>query len=80
MVYAVTLSESQRVMCWRLIHEEFRPDIQHIAGVYNILADTFIRLPYTSVDMYKPRTSKAQCRVNKFFAIGREENNKDFPH
>ena len=30
MVYAATLSESQMVMCWQLIIEEFGPNIQHI--------------------------------------------------
>ena len=30
LVYAATLSESQRVMRWRLIIEEFGPKIQHI--------------------------------------------------
>ena len=36
LVYAATLSESQRVMRCRLILEEFGPNINHIAGVENI--------------------------------------------
>ena len=76
MVYAETLSESQRVMFWRLILEEFGPNIQHLAGVDNIVADTLIRLPSTPKDKYKPCTSKAQCCANKLFAIGRVENNE----
>ena len=47
LVYAATLSESQRVMRWLLIIEEFGSSIQHIAGVDNILFDTLSRLPYT---------------------------------
>ena len=39
-----TLSESQRVMRWRLILEEFGPNILHIAGVENIIADSLSRL------------------------------------
>ena len=39
MVYAATLSDSQRVMHWRLIIEDFEPNIQHISGVKNIAAD-----------------------------------------
>ena len=36
LVYAATLSESQQVMQWRLILEEFGPnDMQHIAGMDN---------------------------------------------
>ena len=42
-VYAATLSEYQRVMRWRLILEEFGPNIQHIAGNANIVADTLSR-------------------------------------
>ena len=45
LVYAATLSESQRVMRWRLILEEFGTNIQHISGVDNMVADTLSRLP-----------------------------------
>ena len=33
LVYVATLSESQRVMRWQLILEEFGTNIQHMAGV-----------------------------------------------
>jgi hypothetical protein len=36
LVYAALVSESQRVMRWRLILEEFGPNIQHIAGIDNV--------------------------------------------
>ena len=75
MIYAATLSESQRVMRWRLVHEEFEPDIQHIAGVDNIVPDTISRLPSTPSDKYKPCTGKAQCHADKLFATGKVENN-----
>ena len=39
LVYAATLSESQRVMRWQIILEEFGPNIQHIAGFDNNVAD-----------------------------------------
>ena len=45
LVYAATMSESQRVMRWRLILKEFGTNIQHIAGVDNIVSDTLSRLP-----------------------------------
>ena len=76
MFYAATLSESQRVMRWQLILEEFGPNIQHISGVDNIVTDTLIRLPYTSINKYEPRTRKAQFCVNELLAIFRIENNK----
>ena len=47
LVYAATLSESQRVMRWRLILEEFGPNIQHIAVVDNIVPDMISILPST---------------------------------
>ena len=78
LVYAATLSESQRLMCWKLILEDFGLNIQHIAGVDNIVADIIGRFPSTSVDKYKHITSKARCCANNLFATGREENNKDF--
>ena len=71
MVYAATLSESQRVMWWWLIIEYFGNNNQHIDGVYNIVADTIIRWPSTSVDKYKPIISKAECRgTNCFLLVG----------
>ena len=51
LVYAATVSESQRVMRWRLILEEFGPNIQHtIAGVDNVVADVLSRLPLANGD------------------------------
>ena len=80
MVYAATLSEYQRVVRWRFILEEFGPNMQHISGAENKVADMISIFSYTSVDKYNPRTKKAQCFVNKLFAISREEKNEDcFP-
>ena len=58
LVYAATLSESQRLMRWRLIIEEFGPNIQNIAGVDNIVSDTLNRFPFTPSDKYEPCTRK----------------------
>ena len=80
MVYDAILSESQRVMRWWIILEDFGPNIKHIYGVDNIVADTLSRFPYTPIYKYEPGRRKYQCRTNKFFAIGSVENNKDcFP-
>ena len=74
------MSESKRVMRWQLIIKEFGPNIQHIARVDNIVADTLIRFPSTPSDNNETCTRKAQCRADKLFAIGREENNDNcFP-
>ena len=59
LVYATTLSESQRVMCWRLILEDFEPNIQHIAGVDNIVADTLSRMLSNPSDKYEPCPSNS---------------------
>ena len=50
------MSQSQRVMRWRLILEEFGPDIQHISGEDNIVADAMSRLPTTNQDQRELRT------------------------
>ena len=39
-IYEATLSESQRVMRWRLLLEEFGLHIHHITSVDNIVANT----------------------------------------
>ena len=62
-------------MRWWIILEEFGPNIQHIAGVDNVLADTLSALLSTPSDKYKSCTEKAQCRANDLFGIGRVENN-----
>ena len=46
MVYAATLSKSQRVMLWQLILREFETNIQHIAALDNIVADILSILSY----------------------------------
>ena len=50
LVHAATMSQSQRVMRWRLILEEFGPDIKHISGEDNIVADAISRLPTANKD------------------------------
>ena len=50
LVHAATMSQSQRVMRWRLILEEFGPDIKHISGDENIVADAISRLPTANKD------------------------------
>ena len=47
LVNIATASESQRVMRWRMILEEYGPDIKHIAGVENTVADAISRLHMT---------------------------------
>ena len=61
LVYAATLSESQSIMHWRLIIEEFGPNIRHIAGVDSIVADTLGKFPSIRSNKYQPFTRKAQC-------------------
>jgi hypothetical protein len=69
LVYAATLSESQRVMRWRLILEEFGPNIQHIAGVDNTVADTLSRLPSANRDEQTQSTDRESRHANELFAI-----------
>ena len=71
------MSEYQRVMLWRLIIEEFWPNIQHISGFENIVPDALSILTYMSVNKYKPNTSKYQYHT-KLFTIVWGKKNKDF--
>ena len=54
LVHAATLSESQRVVRWKIILKEFGPNIQHIAGVNNIVSDTISILPSTPSTSMRP--------------------------
>ena len=51
-------------MRWRLILQEFGPNIQHIAGVDNIVADTLSRLPSTNNNKKHVLTKLLQESVN----------------
>ena len=63
-------------MHWRVILEKlFIPNIQHISGVDNIVADTISRLPFMPSNKNETYTIKAQCHANELFTIFREENN-----
>ena len=79
LVYATTLSESQRVVLWILILKEFGPNIQHISVVDNIVADTLSRFPSTHSNKYNHFTRKAQYCANESFALGRIESNEEPP-
>ena len=46
-------------MYWRLVLKEFGPNIQHIYGVDNIVADTISRLMSTTIDRDKLHTTRA---------------------
>ena len=72
MFYATTLIEYKMLMFWQPIIEYFGPNIQHIAGVDNIVADMISRLTSISVNKYNPITIKYQCRLNELFVISRE--------
>ena len=50
LVHAATISQSQRVMRWRLILEEFGPDIKQISGEDNVVANAMSRFPTTTQD------------------------------
>ena len=56
LVHAATMSQSQRVMRWSLIIEEFGPDIQHISGDDNIVADAISRVPTANQDQIETCT------------------------
>ncbi|GFH49966.1 hypothetical protein CTEN210_06442 [Chaetoceros tenuissimus] len=78
LVYEATLSESQRVMRWRLLLEEFGPNIIHIAGVDNIVADTLSRLRSNNVE--EDEIESTDTKIQELFANRRVRSiQADFP-
>ena len=60
MVFDTTLSESQKVMHYQLILEDFGYNIQHISGVENIVADIINKLLSTSINSVDTTTIRDQ--------------------
>jgi len=82
LVHAATLSESQRVMRWRLILEEYGPNIKHISGKDNIVADAISRMPMANTnDIEESSTVEIRRRENELFTIANEDetNENGFP-
>jgi hypothetical protein len=50
LVIEATISQSQYIQCWRLILEEYGPDICYIKGEENCAADALSCLPMTDTD------------------------------
>ena len=69
LVHAATISQSQRVMRWRLILEEFGPDIKHISGEMNVVADAISRLPTTITDQNEPSTEALDLSEKENFIL-----------
>ena len=77
LVQAATISESQRVMRWRLLLEEFGPDIRHIAGEDNTIADALSRMPTTNIQdsTRSSSTEEDHESLNEMFYQEKEQSN-----
>ena len=67
-VHATTLSQSQRVMRrWRLILKEFGPDIQHVRGEDNVVADALSRLDTVNEEEVHGCTEEMKEKFNNLY-------------
>ena len=67
-------------MRWRLILEEFDPNIHHISRVDSIVSDTLIILPSTTIDQDEPINSKYINKLNYLFTNREEQSIYDRYH
>ena len=65
LVHETTLMSSDRCMRWRLIIEEYGPDIIYIPGPDNVVADALSRLPRVDNDTDVKQTHARQVQKNK---------------
>ena len=55
---------TDRVMCWRLIIEEYGPDLEYIKGTHNTIADALSRLGIKKTTTIQHRT---KCRIFRYY-------------
>jgi hypothetical protein len=65
---------TERVMRWRLILEEFDPDLRYVKGESNIVADALSRL-----DMAPCRSEELNAFIEEHYAARKEDYPADFP-
>ena len=78
LIQKATLSESQRQMKWRLILEEFGPNIYHIACVNNIITDTLSRLKSSNTEEDKSDTL-SDNKLKQYITSRARNIQADFP-
>ena len=65
LVHETTLMSSDRCMRWRLIMEEYGPDIHYIPGPDNVVADALSRLPMVDNDASAKQLFARHAQKNK---------------
>ncbi|GFH56268.1 hypothetical protein CTEN210_12744 [Chaetoceros tenuissimus] len=78
LTYNSALSESQRVMRWRMIIEEFSPIIKYIKGEANTVADSLSRLPLMTNEDTTESEEKFETLLNEIF-LHDDDDEEGFP-
>ena len=63
-------------MLWILTLKEFGPYIQHIAGIYNIVADTLSSLSLENINQDKSSTMNDSSPEKELFAFNNDEDDE----
>ena len=73
---------SDRVYRWRILLEEFAPEIVYIKGIHNTVADAISRLEYTPAVEQEDRKGKSHPAISHsaFMQSLADENDVDIPH
>ena len=53
------------MVCWQLILEYLGPNLQHIYGVENVVADMLSIFPFETINRYKHSTTRAISQMNE---------------
>jgi hypothetical protein len=68
---------SNRLIRWRMMLEEFGPQIEHVAGTNNVVADALSRLEITHKDSDEIATDERNPQLT--YMTAREANSEQFP-
>eukprot|EP00957_Ditylum_brightwellii_P097297 7410330-Ditylum_brightwellii.AAC.1 len=73
-MHDTVLLSSERVMQWRLLIEEFSPEIKYIKGIKNVVADTLGRLHTKTGNLVQDPVQNSPEALEELLDVNQQQN------